>query len=991
MANETADEIEAKARREREDTQLRLSLFVIALLSLTWLLGAYGFSYLWCLFIIPLLFTIWYRKNCRILEDRVREAEIKVHRRKALRDEETTEWLNFILNRWWNFSETSICQLVRDSLNPVLDYSRPSFIENMELVEFSFGKKTPFLKYVKVFENIDEGDSVNEPATDSNVFEPPDKIKERQRHLLVLNMDLCLHAPDTNIIIRVRLGGKMLGADVDVGLEDVSLSGRAQIVFELDHMVPFPHMKSVAVTFLEKPEVGFDVRMMKAVQVMDIPMLKDFINALVMDSLTYALVDPGRIEIPLHAEDPNELLNKPRKSAYASGVLTISAKGGLPIKFTDDQVFASFKVGEQEEKCSEKTQGGTSWEGSFSFLIYDLTAENLIVEVRGKRVFGTKYTIAKYKLFLNALGLEKKKKVDTTLEKEGIKGSRLEITLEYAPLKTFEVSTRTNEEEFLSKYKMDEPVNIKSGVLLVALHSGSKLLSMDADGYSDPYCIITSNREKVKTTSVVEGTVNPVWDSITEILVKDINKTNLHFFVYDRDRNWQGQADDFMGSCALSLNSDNPAMIKKKLDVKYKVFGKKRSEDSFLDAGSIMVSTVFQPVEFVAKSETEGDTTPLENGEHIDDLNEHAKKHTMKSSMKTKRQIEEMMLIKERGVLVVSILQAKNLVSMDSNGLSDPFCVVRVNSSKKFKTNVIYESLNPVWNQSVSIAMPQGGDKLIVDMFDKDVFQNDFMGSVTLTADDVQAAVKKGSEWYKLKDVDSGEIQLSLKKSSKGEEVPDVGDVVDDPTQTGDNDAESPETPSDGMGALGQALQNLQEYANNEGPPVYYCVSGEVIQASEIKGWGAVMVKARFDIPRKGRKGSVKYEQISMCTTPPQAPESGLVKWNYIFQTSGGAAIPNDAVIIFELKDAKKKTQGLSKISIQEFFKGCHFKKGKTRDNNNDEKCSETKWMNLEYDGMTAGRIQVMLSYSDVPDAPIELSTMRKRSLLKRFSSNSNL
>jgi len=43
-----------------------------------------------------------------------------------------------------------------------------------------------------------------------------------------------------------------LGADVDVSLEDVNLSGRAQIVFELDHVIPFPHMKSVAVTFLEK-------------------------------------------------------------------------------------------------------------------------------------------------------------------------------------------------------------------------------------------------------------------------------------------------------------------------------------------------------------------------------------------------------------------------------------------------------------------------------------------------------------------------------------------------------------------------------------------------------------------------------------------------------------------------------------------------------------------------------------------------------------------
>lgn len=49
----------------------------------------------------------------------------------------------------------------------------------------------------------------------------------------------------TSVLCRV-------GADVDVSIEDVSLSGRVQIVFEMDHLVPFPHMKSVAVTFLEK-------------------------------------------------------------------------------------------------------------------------------------------------------------------------------------------------------------------------------------------------------------------------------------------------------------------------------------------------------------------------------------------------------------------------------------------------------------------------------------------------------------------------------------------------------------------------------------------------------------------------------------------------------------------------------------------------------------------------------------------------------------------
>ena len=52
---------------------------------------------------------------------------------------------------------------------------------------------------------------------------------------------------DSNVCFSCRVG-----ADVDVILEDVSLTGRTQIVIDLDHIVPFPHMKSVSVTFLEK-------------------------------------------------------------------------------------------------------------------------------------------------------------------------------------------------------------------------------------------------------------------------------------------------------------------------------------------------------------------------------------------------------------------------------------------------------------------------------------------------------------------------------------------------------------------------------------------------------------------------------------------------------------------------------------------------------------------------------------------------------------------
>ena len=46
---------------------------------------------------------------------------------------------------------------------------------------------------------------------------------------------------------------------------------------------------------------------------------------------------------------------------------------------------------------------------------------------------------------------------DTKLEKEGIKGSKLEVTLEYAALQSIEVSSRTVEQEFTEKFGVPNP------------------------------------------------------------------------------------------------------------------------------------------------------------------------------------------------------------------------------------------------------------------------------------------------------------------------------------------------------------------------------------------------------------------------------------------------------------------------------------------------------------------------------------------------------
>ena len=48
------------------------------------------------------------------------------------------------------------------------------------------------------------------------------------------------------------------------------------------------------------------------------------------------------------------------------------------------------------------------------------------------------------------------------------------------------------------------------GILLVVVHSGETLMAMDDDGYSDPYCIVAANKEKVTTLTTWQS--DSLWD-----------------------------------------------------------------------------------------------------------------------------------------------------------------------------------------------------------------------------------------------------------------------------------------------------------------------------------------------------------------------------------------------------------------------------------------------------------------------------------------------
>ncbi|KAF3697136.1 Synaptotagmin-1 Synaptotagmin I [Channa argus] len=129
---------------------------------------------------------------------------------------------------------------------------------------------------------------------------------------------------------------------------------------------------------------------------------------------------------------------------------------------------------------------------------------------------------------------------------------------------------------------------------------------------------------------------------------------------------------------------------------------------------------------------------------------------------------------KARTGLTVGILQAADLLSMDSGGTSDPYVKVYVlpDKKKKFDTKVHKKTLNPVFNETFTFKIPfqeMGGKTLVMSVYDFDRFsKHDVIGEIKIPMNTLDLA-KPIEEWRDLDSADQeepeklGDICISLR------------------------------------------------------------------------------------------------------------------------------------------------------------------------------------------------------------------------------------
>ena len=122
----------------------------------TWFITKIGGGLAWIILIGSICAT-YYRTSIKRVRRNVRDDLTREFAKQRLEtDTESLEWMNSFIVKFWPIYQPILAATVINTVDGILAYNCPAFLDSMRLKDFSLGTKPPRLDSVKTYPKTDD-------------------------------------------------------------------------------------------------------------------------------------------------------------------------------------------------------------------------------------------------------------------------------------------------------------------------------------------------------------------------------------------------------------------------------------------------------------------------------------------------------------------------------------------------------------------------------------------------------------------------------------------------------------------------------------------------------------------------------------------------------------------------------------------------------------------------------------------------------------------
>lgn len=630
-------------------------------------------------------------------------------------DVEKAEWLNKIVAQVWPFLGQYMEKLLAETVAPAIRGSNPH-LQTFTFTRVELGEKPLRILGVKVHTG-----------------------QNKKQILLDLNIS---YVGDIQIDVEVK---KYF---CKAGLKGMQLHGVLRVILE-PLIGDIPIVGAVSMFFIRRPTL--DINWTGMTNLLDIPGLSSLSDTMIMDSIAAFLVLPNRLLVPLvpDLQDVAQL-----RSPLPRGIIRIHLLAARGLSSKDKYVkgliegksdpYALVRVGTQTF-CSRVIDEDLNpqWGETYEVMVHEVPGQEIEVEVFDKDPDKDDF-LGRMKLDVGKV-LEAGV-LDDWFPLQGGQG-QVHLRLEWLSL----LSSADKLEQVLqwNRGVSSKPEPPSAAILVVYLDRAQDLPLKKGSKEPNPM-VQLSVQDVTRESKTVYNTNSPVWEEAFRFFLQNPQSQELDVQVKDDSRALT------LGALTLPLarlltapeltldqwfqlsNSGSNSRLYMKLVMRV----------LYLDSSEVCFPTV------PGTGDLDSQSTHI--GSSVDAPPRPC--HTTPDSY-----------FGNENVLRIHVLEAQDLIAKDRflgglvKGKSDPYVKLKL-AGRSFRSRVIKEDLNPRWNEVFEVIVTSiPGQELEVEVFDKDLDKDDFLGrcKVSLTA-----VLNSGflDEWLTLGDVPSGRLHLRLER-----------------------------------------------------------------------------------------------------------------------------------------------------------------------------------------------------------------------------------